>query len=229
MIDMILFYHGAIFVRKEKGAIEAHEQSIALQVPRLNNPLLNKIHLVHDDTGCIQVRIPDIFIVPTDLKNFTPWCANNVLAVLSWWWHRGSEDDIHHWKKPVKINGMDLAVSSYPIKQAVFTIVEEIMIGAAGSICVKQIPPRITNPGKGENSLEGLHDHDDAVSAGWVRGPGDLLVEGEAALFRFKVFQDMAAAHGSKQIHTMDPIPSEDSSFERARDVPQSADWSGRA
>jgi hypothetical protein len=127
-------------------------------------------------------------------------------------------------KSPLKINGMDLAVSSYPIKQAVFTIVEEIMIGAAGSICVKQIPPRITNPGKGENSLEGLHDHDDAVSAGWVRGPGDLLVEGEAPLIRSKVFEDrvppdMAAAHGFTQIHAMDPILPEDSSSERARDV----------
>jgi hypothetical protein len=56
-----------------------------------------------------------------------------------------------------------------------------------------------------------------------------ILIEGEAALVRFKVFHDrvvldMKAAHGSTQIHTMDPIPYEDSSSERACDVPQSAD-----
>jgi hypothetical protein len=35
---------------------------------------------------------------------------------------------------------------------------------------------------------------------------------------------DMAAARGSTQIHTMDPIPYANSSSERASDVPQSAD-----
>jgi hypothetical protein len=80
--------------------------------------------------------------------------------------------------------GMDLAVSWYPIEQVIFPIVEEILIGASGSICVKQIPPRITNPDKGCNSLEGLEDHDDAVSTGWVRGSDDLPIEGEASLIR---------------------------------------------
>jgi hypothetical protein len=58
--------------------------------------------------------------------------------------------------------------------------------------------------------LEEMHDHDDAVSAGWVRGPGDL-VEGEAV-------------HGSKEIHTMDPIPFKDSLVERACDMPRTVD-----
>lgn len=133
-------------------------------IPDLRRSILVEINPVDYDFVSFPVTILRNTVISPNLKKITPWSSYNIL-VASLTEFNGLGDNFNHRSGSIKINSVHLTRAHDSIKNAIFIVIETIVVLLSTFVGDDPCPATVAYPGEGELVARLMHEHGSAVAS----------------------------------------------------------------